>query len=34
MIKPIIISTSIISGNIIIYYLGFYSNKILYYIYK
>ena len=34
MIKSIIISTSIISGEIMIFYLGYYSNKIIYYIYK
>ena len=34
MIKPIIVSTSIISGNIMTYYLGYYSDKIIYFIYK
>tara|TARA_R110001606_G_scaffold47837_3_gene121696 strand:+ start:109 stop:213 length:105 start_codon:yes stop_codon:yes gene_type:complete len=34
MIKPIIITASIISGEVVIYYLGFYSEKIIYYLYK
>ena len=34
MIKPIIITASIISGEVVIYYLGYYSEKIIYHIYK
>ena len=34
MLKPILFFTSIISGDIMMYYLGYYSEKIIYFIYK